>query len=107
MKARFLLTLCGVTLMAACTAGTVKTNVPETSRYAPVDEEGDGEVSHLIAGPYAALSRKDTYKRMYESCGGSYRIVRHEDQLGGCLQAAQRRIWFKCVDSNTGDTGVE
>jgi hypothetical protein len=104
MKARLGSVFCGVVLMTACTASTVNTNGPQTSGHAPVDEQIDGEVSHLLAGPYAAHSRKDSYRRMYEYCGGSYRIVRHEDQLGGCLQAAQRRIWFKCVHSDTEGT---
>lgn len=108
MKAQLPTVFCGVVLMAACTASTVKTSGPQLSRYGLEDEQVDGEVSHLLAGFYAARSKKDAYKRMDEYCGGSYRIVRHEDQRGGCLQAAQRRIWFKCGHNDSeGDTGVE
>ena len=108
MKARFLLILCGVLLMAACAASAVKTNIPETSRYAPADKF-DGIVSYFDAGLMAVryAGRKDAYKKMHEYCGGAYKIVWEEAQKGGCLQAAQRRIWFRCLDSDTGDAGVK
>ncbi len=76
MKARSLLILCGALGTAACTAGTVKTSVPEMTRYAPADEHFEGTVSYFDSGMGVwAAGRKDAYKRMYKYCGGSYKIV--------------------------------
>ena len=104
MKAKTLLILCGALPMAACTAvtaGTVKTDIPETGRRPPVDRQYDGVISYVNAGSPGVrhAGRQDAYKKMHEHCRGSYEIVWEETQGGGCLQPAQRRIWFKCLDS--------
>lgn len=94
--------------LTACSSSQVRTEIPETSRYAPVNDQVNGEVSYLNAGAKAVRNarREDAYKKMYEHCGGSYEIVREEDQespFGG----PQRRIWFKCVEGETAEGGQE
>jgi hypothetical protein len=93
--------LIGAMVLTACTASQVSTKIPETSRYAPVNEEVDGEVSYLNEGAKAVRNarREDAYKKMYEHCGGPYEIVREEDQNAAwASRARQRRIWFNCVE---------
>jgi hypothetical protein len=87
MKSSLLSILCAAGLLAACSASSVKTEIPETSRYAPVDDKVDGEVSYLNAGAKTVRNarREDAYKKMYEHCGGPYKIVREEDQQGAWL----------------------
>lgn len=103
MKYLLLLILCAPMLLAACSASSVKTDIPEKSRYAPVGDDVDGEVSYLNAGAKSVRNarREDAYKKMYEHCGGPYKIVREEDQEGGWLPGGiQRRLWFKCVEKD-------
>ncbi len=93
--------LIGVFALTACSASQVRTTIPETSSYAPVDEQVDGEVSYLNAGAKTVRNarREDAYKKMYEHCGGPYKIVREEDQQAAWPPGApQRRIWFNCVE---------
>jgi hypothetical protein len=100
------LLLIGAVALTACTASQVNTKIPETSRYAPVNEEAEGEVSYLNAGAKAVRNarREDAYKKMYEHCGGSYEIVREEDQDAAFPpRARQRRIWFNCVQKASDD----
>ncbi|MEA2604901.1 MAG: hypothetical protein QOF89_5893 [Acidobacteriota bacterium] len=107
MKPWLLSILCAAGLLAACSASSVKTEIPETSRYAPVDDKVDGEVSYLNAGAKSVRNarREDAYKKMYEHCGGPYKIVREEDQQGGWVPGGiQRRIWFKCVEKDAEPT---
>lgn len=92
--------LLGVCLaLTACMSSKLRTDIPETSRYAPVNDRVDGEVSYLNAGAKIVRNarREDAYKKMHEHCGGSYEIVREENQRSA-LGDPQRRIWFKCVD---------
>lgn len=86
-------------VLSACFSSQVKMKIPETSRYAPVNDQVDGEVSYLNAGAKMVRNarREDAYKKMYEHCGGPYEIVREEDQRSA-LGGPQRRIWFKCVE---------
>jgi hypothetical protein len=101
--------LIGTIMLTACTASEVSTKIPETGRYAPVNEEADGEVSYLNIGAKAVRNarREDAYKKMYEHCGGPYEIVREEEQEAAWPpRARQRRIWFNCVEKNSGDTGA-
>lgn len=89
-------------VLLSCAASPVATKIPETSPYAPVNDEVDGEVSYLNAGAKSVRNarREDAYKKMYEHCGGPYEIVREEDQEGAWPpRARQRRIWFKCVEA--------
>jgi hypothetical protein len=94
-------------VLTACTASQVSTKIPETSRYAPMNDEADGEVSYLNAGAKAVRNarREDAYKKMYEHCGGPYEIVREEDQESA-WSSRQRRIWFNCVEKESGDSGA-
>jgi hypothetical protein len=87
-------------MVAGCSASRVNTAIPETGRYAPANEQVDGEVSYLNAGAKSVRNarREDAYKKMYEHCGGPYEIVREEDQEGAWPPGGrQRRIWFKCI----------
>ena len=107
MKSSLLPILCAAGLLAACSASSVKTTIPETSRYAPVNDDVDGEVSYLNAGAKTVRNarREDAYKKMYEHCGGPYKIVREEDQESAWPPGApQRRLWFKCVEKDKEST---
>jgi hypothetical protein len=96
--------------LTACASSQVNTTIPETSRYAPVNDEIDGEVSYLNAGAKVVRDarREDAYKKMHEHCGGSYKIVREEDQEAAWPpRGRQRRIWFKCVEADAGQSGSD
>ena len=97
MKAGFWI-LCGA-LLTACTAGTVKTDRPETSRDSQAGQQFGGVINYADAGIFSVryAGRKDAHKKMHRHCGGPYEIVGEVAQRGGCLQPAQRRILFKCV----------
>jgi hypothetical protein len=91
--------------LAACSATQVRTSIPETSPYAPVNDRVDGEVSYLNAGAKTVRNarREDAYKKMHAHCGGAYEIVREEDQEAAWPPGGrQRRIWFKCVREDAG-----
>ncbi len=102
MKTGFLI-LCGALPIMACTAtaGPVKTDIPEASRHPPTGQPSDGVISYVDAGLFSVryAGRQDAHNKMHRHCGGPYEIVGEVAQKGGCLQPAQRRIWFKCVDS--------
>jgi hypothetical protein len=105
---RFGLLLAGAAL-AACSASNVRTSIPETSRYAPVNEQVDGEVSYLNAGAKTVRNarREDAYKKMHDHCGGAYEIVREEDQEAAWPPGGrQRRICFKCVGQEAAAKGT-
>jgi hypothetical protein len=81
----------------ACSASSVNTNPPETSQYAPVNEQrSDGEISYLNAGAKRVREarRENAYKKMHDHCGGDYAIVKEEDQATAL--GPQRLIWFTC-----------
>jgi hypothetical protein len=98
MKARFWI-LCGA-LLTACTAGTVKTDVPQTSRDDHAGQQFGGVTNYADPGIFSVryAGREDTREKMHRHCGGPYEIVGYVAQRGGCLQPAQQRILFKCVD---------
>ena len=103
MKIKAFLLIAAVTV-SGCSASKVNTTIPETSRYAPVNDEVDGEVSYLNAGAKVVRDerRQDAYKKMHEHCGGPYKIVREEDQEAAWPpRARQRRIWFRCVQGDS------
>jgi hypothetical protein len=84
----------------ACTASSINTAAPEAGQYAPANEgRADGEVSYLNAGAKRVRDarRADAYKKMHDHCGGSYEIIKEEDQEGAL--GTQRRIWFNCATS--------
>ncbi|HSG40428.1 MAG TPA: hypothetical protein VLE27_12380, partial [Thermoanaerobaculia bacterium] len=62
MRAKIFLLIAAATA-AACSASKVNTTIPETSRYAPVNDEVDGEVSYLNAGAKVVRDerRQDAY----------------------------------------------
>ena len=91
MKARFLI-LCGA-LLTACTAGTVKTDRAGQQFGGVINYADEGIFSVRYAGKQA------TPKIMHRHCGGPYEVVGHVAQKGGCLQPAQQRILFKCLDN--------
>jgi hypothetical protein len=92
----------------ACTvtAGPVKTDIPEASGH-PTGQPSDGVIGYVDEGLFSVryAGRKDAHNKMHRHCGGPYQIVEEVAQRGGCLQPAQRRIRFKCVDS--GKAAVE
>lgn len=85
--------------LCGCSASSVNTKDPSRSRFAPIDERTTaGEISYCNAGIKTVRNarRDDAYQKMYSTCGGSYQIVREEDQHAA-ICASERRIWFKCV----------
>ncbi len=96
--------------MTACSASQVKTEIPETSRYAPVNDKADGEVSYLNAGAKTVRDarRQDAYKKcmstaeaLTRSSGKKTRDPRWEVPSGGSGSNAwkgsrRRRCRYHC-----------
>jgi hypothetical protein len=78
----------------------VKTDRPETSRDSHAGQQFGGVINYADEGIFSVRyeGKKVTPKLMHSHCGGPYEVVGYVAQRGGCLQPAQRRILFKCVD---------
>ena len=78
-------------LLAACTAGTVKTD--------RAGQQFGGVINYADEGIFSVRyeGKRVTPKLMHRHCGGPYEVVGYVAQRGGCLQPAQRRILFKCA----------
>lgn len=87
-------------LLGGCmSASSVKVDGPSASSYAPINELiSEGEISYCNAGLKSIRDarRKDAYEKMYSACGGSYQIVREEEQNAAFCKM-ERRIWFQCA----------
>ena len=90
-----LLILSGV-LLTACTAGTVKTDRPETSRDSRAGQQFGGVINYADEGIFSVRyeGKKRTPQSMHRHCGGPYEVVGYVAQRGGCLQPAQRLFLF-------------
>ncbi len=74
-----ILLLCLFTFMIGCSATMVSTHGNSTSKYAPSNEKdhSGGLIKYLNQGGSSVIKsrRDDAYKKMYEYCGGNYKIT--------------------------------
>jgi hypothetical protein len=68
------LILCSVAILSAC-SGIDKQ--PGPSAYGPINQDAQaGEASYTVGSSSVMRSRReDTYKKMYDACGGPYKIM--------------------------------
>lgn len=74
-----------ILLLAGCGATLKQTWGDGASRYAPSNEKRGGIVEYLADGAKSAIKsrREDSYKKMHNYCGGSYKIVNEGSRFDG------------------------
>ncbi len=113
-KIQILILYSSVLFFYGCTSTmVVKPGKVSPSKYAPINESSRrGIIKYLNQGasPVITQRREDAYKKMYEACGGKYRIIaegpRMEDGVilpaGNTMMYAQQQyvyIEFECIHS--------
>ena len=85
--------------LTGCTASQViSPGSNQSSPYAPVNEASRGGIVKYLnegAGFVKRSRRESAYKKMYESCGGSYEIVKEGTNLEGgvIVPAGNSAVW--------------
>lgn len=79
-----ILLMIGFVLLSGCSAQMVSARKPIESAYAPVNEKeiAGGTVKYLAKGTKTekAMRRESAYKKMFNHCGGAYRITNEHSQ---------------------------
>lgn len=111
-----ILSIVSLVITSCTTAEIVHPVGGSASAYAPSNEtQRPGMVKYLNQGVDFVIKsrREDAYKKMYESCGGSYKIVNEGPQaeggamvpVGNTYFYSQSNYWyisFQCVNERVG-----
>jgi hypothetical protein len=82
---RAVLLLAAIALSGCATASMVETR--GESQYGPTNETRGGRVKYVQNGAEFIVKarREDAYKRMWDQCGGKYRILSEQDVAAGSV----------------------